>query len=134
MTPDISDVVLNEVVSTGDVVNGDWVELLNTSGSTIDIGGAIIADSENDHFYAIPANTMLAAGRTFVIRTEATGGFGLGGEDAVRLFRAGTTIEETSIPLDHHEWDQHAIGSYARQSSGMGGWIEDATPSYNAAN
>lgn len=131
VTPDISYVVLNEVVTTGDATNGDWVELLNTSGSTIDIGGAILADGRNS--YTIPANTPLAAGRTFVLRTQATAGFGLDGDDVIRLYRAGATVG-TSIPVDHFEWSQHATGSYARQSSGLGDWIVDATPSYNAAN
>lgn len=131
VTPDISYVVLNEVVTTGDAVNGDWVELLNTSGSTIDIGGAILADGR--HSYTIPASTPLAAGRTFVIRTQATAGFGLDGDDVIRLYRAGATVG-TSIPVDHFEWSQHAAGSYARQSNGLGDWIVDATPSYNAPN
>lgn len=135
VTPDISYVVLNEVVTTGDVTHGDWVELLNTSGSTIDIGGAIIADDSNDveHRYTIPAETMLAAGDTYVLETEKTAGFGLGKEDAVRLFRAGATVG-TSIPVDHHEWSEHAAGSYARQSSGLGIWIVDGTPSYDEGN
>ena len=132
VTPDISDVVLNEIVTTGDTVNGDWVELLNTSGSTIDIGGAIISDSNNTNAYTIPANTLLAAGRTYVFRT-ATAGWGLDGNDAVRFYRAGATVG-TSIPLDHHEWSQHAVGSNARQANGLGDWIIDATPSYDAAN
>ncbi len=129
VTPDISYVVLNEVVTTGDAVNGDWVELLNTSGSTIDIGGAILADRRNT--YTIPANTLLAAGRTFVLRTQATAGFGLDGNDVIRLFRDGATVG-TSIPVDHFEWSEHAAGSYARQASGLGDWAVDATPSYNA--
>jgi hypothetical protein len=135
VTPDISYVVLNEVVSTGDATHGDWVELLNTSGSTINIGGAIIADDSNEtgHSYTIPANTMLAKGDTYVLETEKTAGFGLGQEDAVRLFRAGATVG-ISIPVDHFEWSQHAAGSYARQSSGLGDWIVDATPSYDEAN
>ncbi|HTW14389.1 MAG TPA: lamin tail domain-containing protein [Nocardioides sp.] len=133
VTPDISYVVLNEVVSTGDAVNGDWIELLNTSGASIDISGAIIADSTNANTYVIPASTTLAAGATYVLRTEATAGFGLGSDDAARLYRAGATVG-TSIPVDHHEWSQHATGSYARQSNGLGVWVVDATPSYNAAN
>jgi Lamin Tail Domain len=135
VTPDISYVVLNEVVSTGDATHGDWVELLNTSGSTIDIGGAIIADDSNDieHRYTIPAKTMLAAGDTYVLETEKTAGFGLGKEDAVRLFRAGATVG-ASIPVDHFEWSEHAAGSYARQSKGLGVWIVDATPSYGEGN
>lgn len=130
-TPDISFVVLNEIVTTGD----DWVELLNTSEVTIDIGGAIIADESNaeDHRYTIPADTTLEAGDTYVITTQETAGFGLGKKDAVRLFRAEATVA-TAIPVDHHEWSQHANGSYARQEEGLGVWIEDETPTYNATN
>jgi hypothetical protein len=132
VTADISDVVLNEVVSTGDTVNGDWIELYNTASSTVDISGAIISDSNDTNAYVIPAGTLLAAGRTYVLRT-ATAGWGLDGNDAARFYRAGATVG-TSIPLDHHEWTAHAVGSYARQSSGLGDWIVDATPSFNAAN
>jgi hypothetical protein len=134
LTPDISDVVLNEVVSTGDTVHGDWIELLNTSGSTITIGGAIIADKIGNT-YTIPTGTTLAAGATYVFQPQTTSGWGLDSDDSVRLFRAGSTVS-TGIPVDHYEWDQHAgVGkSYARQSSGLGDWIVDATPSYNAAN
>jgi hypothetical protein len=134
LTPDISDVVLNEVVSTGDSVHGDWVELRNTSGSTITIGGAIIADKIGNA-YTIPAGTTLAAGATYVFQPQTTSGWGLDSDDSVRLFRAGSTVS-TGIPVDHFEWDQHAgVGaSYARQSGGLGVWTVDSTPSYNAAN
>jgi hypothetical protein len=133
VTPDISDVVLNEVVSTGDIVHGDWVELLNTSGSTITIGGAIIADKVNA--YTIPTGTTLASGATYVFQPQSTAGWGLDSSDSVRLFRAGSTVA-TGIPVDHFEWSQHAgVGSsYARQSSGLGDWMVDTTPSFNAAN
>jgi hypothetical protein len=133
LTPDISDVVLNEVVSTGDTVHGDWVELLNTSSSPITIGGAIIADKVNA--YTIPTGTTLAAGATYVFQPQTTAGWGLDSSDSVRLFRAGSTVA-TGIPVDHFEWSQHAgVGSsYARQSSGLGDWLVDTTPSFNAAN
>jgi hypothetical protein len=134
LTPDISDVVLNEVVSTGDTVHGDWVELLNTSASTITIGGAIIADKIGNT-YTIPAGTTLAAGATYVFQPLASTTWALDSDDSVRLFRAGSTVS-TGIPVDHFEWSQHAgVGSsYARQSSGLGDWIVDTTPSFNAAN
>jgi hypothetical protein len=134
LTPDISDVVLNEVVSTGDAVHGDWVELRNTSGSTITIGGAIIADKIGNTS-TIPTGTTLAAGATYVVQPQITSGWGLDSDDSVRLFRAGSNVS-TGIPVDHFEWDQHAgVGSsYARQASGLGDWIVDTTPSYNAAN
>ena len=139
VTPDVSDVVLNEIVTTGDTTHGDWVELLNTTGSAIDISGTIIADSTNLNTYTIPASTTLAAGDTYVLQTEVTAGFGLGKPDAVRFYRSGATVG-TSIPVDKHDWEAHptVIGSpfasFARQLNGTGDWIVDGTPSYDAAN
>lgn len=127
VTADLSDVVLNEVVTTGDTVHGDWVELLNTSGSTLAIGGMVIADCDENEF-TIPAMN-LAAGDTHVFNTEE-GEFGLGKEDCARLYRNSST----SIPIDHHEWSEHAERSYARQMHGFGIWIEDETPTYDATN
>lgn len=137
VTADLSDVVLNEVVTTGDTVHGDWIELLNTSGSTLDLGGMIIADCDG-HEYTIPAETMRAAGKTYVLNTAETAEFGLGKEDCARLYRDG----EASIPVDHHEWDEHPVAnpevnpfaSFARQSGGFGDWETDTSPSYNEGN
>jgi len=58
-------VVINEVLSHTDppVVDSDSIELLNTTGSSIDIGGWYLSDSSNNLLkYEIPGGTMLAAG------------------------------------------------------------------------
>ena len=54
-------VVINEVLSHQDNDNpGDWIELHNTSGSSIDIGGWFLSDSPGVLMkYTIPAGTVI---------------------------------------------------------------------------
>lgn len=134
ITPDISWVVLNEIESSGGTP-GDWIELYNTSNQAISLAGAQLSDSDNTHVYTIPANTTIAANGYYVVDIDSvTGGFGLGGDDAVRFFRAGKTVG-TDYPLDHHEWTVHATNSYGRTSSGLGDWVDQSCgTSKGAAN
>lgn len=134
ITPDLSWVVLNELESDGDATHGDWIELLNTSNQPIAIGGAVLSDGDDTHAYPIPAGTTIAAGDTYTVDIDnATGGFGLGGEDAVRLYRSGAVVG-TSIPLDHHEWSNHAPVTFARTANGFGDWTNSSSATYDAPN
>jgi hypothetical protein len=56
-------VVINEVLSHQDTDNpGDWIELRNTSGASINIGGWFLSDSRgNLKKYAIPGGTQIPA-------------------------------------------------------------------------
>ena len=56
-------VVVNEVLSHQDADNpGDWIELRNTRGAPIDLGGWFLSDSRgNLKKYAIPAGTTIPA-------------------------------------------------------------------------
>jgi hypothetical protein len=141
VVPDVSWVVLNEVESSAASGGQDFIELKNTASVSIDITGMILSDSDNTHAYAIPSTT-LAAGALYTVDIDnVTGGFGLGSSDAVRLFRAGTTVNASAIPLDHFEWTAHAIDpgspsvdkTYSRTASGLGDWVV-CTPTKNAAN
>ncbi|MCR1783952.1 lamin tail domain-containing protein [Nocardioides carbamazepini] len=130
--PDASWVVLNEIESS---VSGgqDFVELKNTASTAIDVTGMVLSDSDNTHAYVIPSTSPIAAGGLLTIEIDTvTGGFGLGSDDAVRLYRSGATVG-TSIPLDHHEWTVHATGTYSRTAGGLGDWA-DCTSTKNAAN
>lgn len=125
ITPDISWVVLNEIESSGGTP-GDWIELYNTSSQAISLDGAQLSDDDDTHVYTIPANTTIAAGGYYVVDIESvTGGFGLGGDDAVRFYRAGKTVG-VDYALDHHEWTVHAVNSYGRTSLGLGDWVDQS--------
>jgi hypothetical protein len=64
-------VVINEVLSHQDKDNpGDWIELHNTSGASINIGGWFLSDSRgNLKKYAISAGTQIPA-NGYVVFTE----------------------------------------------------------------
>jgi hypothetical protein len=64
-------VVINEVLSHQDTDDpGDWIELHNTTGSPINIGGWFLSDSRGDlKKYAIPGGAQIAA-NGYVVFTE----------------------------------------------------------------
>jgi hypothetical protein len=64
-------VVINEVLSHQDTDNpGDWIELHNTAGASINIGGWFLSDSRgNLKKYEIPAGTLIPA-NGYVVFTE----------------------------------------------------------------
>ncbi|WP_426724305.1 lamin tail domain-containing protein [Curtobacterium flaccumfaciens] len=121
-----SPVRINEVESQ-DGTPGDWVELTNTGSTTVDLGGYVLRDSEDDHAYTIPAGTTVAAGG-FTVLDEAAFGFGLGKADSARLFDArGAVVDSTS-------WTAHAATTYGRNPDGTGDFAETAAPTKGAAN
>ncbi len=101
---DGNSVVINEInySSPQDKDAGDWVELFNWGRVDLDISGWVFKDSENDHQFVIPENTVLASNAFLVLCRSiadfdvvnpgisgAIGDFdfGLSGSgDAVRLF------------------------------------------------
>ena len=103
-------VVINEVESNGDPV-GDWVELANRdTEQSVDISGWSILDDDDSHDPIVfPEGTEIESGGYLSIITEKTpGGFGLGGNDSVRLFDAdGKVVDETS-------WEGHAATTWGR--------------------
>ncbi|MHC4560871.1 MAG: lamin tail domain-containing protein, partial [Planctomycetota bacterium] len=57
--PNPGDVVINEVLAHSHDAASDWIELYNTTGSTIDIGGWFLSDSNSN-----PAKYKIAGGTT----------------------------------------------------------------------
>jgi hypothetical protein len=84
-SPNPGAVVVNEVLSTPQAgsTGGDFVELRNTTGGDLDIGGWYLTnDSLNLKRFRIPADTVLPAGG-YVVFNQATLGFDIsaaGGE------------------------------------------------------
>lgn len=108
---------INEVESSGGTP-GDWVELYNAGGSTVNIGGFQFVDNDATHTkYVIPAGTMLPAGGYYVL-DEAQFSFGLGGNDAATLYGTdGTTV------IDSYTWTTAATTTYGRCPNGSGVFI-----------
>ena len=119
-------VKFNEVESSGGVP-GDWAELFNTGGVSVDMSGYVFKDNDDTHTYTIPAGTVIPAGGYFVIE-EAVMGFGLGSADAVRLFDA------SGSPRDSYSWTTHASTTYGRCPNGTGAFFTMTTVTKGTVN
>ena len=117
----------------------DWVELYNSGGTAVNIGGWGLSDEQDTPMkWTFPANTMIPAGGYLVVmcdgREEANGtssylhaGFSLSASgEAVRLYNAGGVLQSavTSIP------DQDSFHTWGRNPNGDGtyGFLDTATP------
>ena len=121
-----SDVRLNEVESNGDSA-GDWVELLNTGTTAVDVSGWGVLDDDSSHTPArVPSGTVLQPGGYYVVTVEP--GFGLGSADQARLLTAsGAVVDSTS-------WTAHASTTYGRCPNGTGAFTTTQAPTKGAAN
>ena len=65
-------IVINEIVTNGTGVDGDWIELQNTTSENFDIGHWYLSDDElNPQKYRFPAGTILAAGGFLILNQTA---------------------------------------------------------------
>lgn len=125
-TPASSGVVVNEVFSRGSAENPDYVELLNVTGSELNLAGWTLTDDDPAHVYVFPEGTVVPPGGRLVIAEGADFDFGLGGADAVNLFNAQGAL------VDAHAWTSH-VGSAGRCPEGTGEFFP-MTPTKGAPN
>ncbi|WP_426241424.1 lamin tail domain-containing protein [Nocardioides sp. LHG3406-4] len=133
----LNKIKINEVESSGDAVNGNWIELTNVTGAAIDVSGAILSDNNNGHIFTIPASTTIPAGgyKAFVVQDAAeVGAFGLGDVDSARLFVAGTVDLATATPVDSFSWNTHSPKTYGRVPNGSGAFTNTAAATFGTAN
>jgi hypothetical protein len=123
-----SPIRINEVESQ-DGTPGDWVELVNTGTTVVDLGGYVLRDAEDtsSHTYTVPAGTAIAPG-AFTVLDEATFGFGLGKADSARLWTPAGVL------VDSFSWTAHAATTWGRNPDGTGAFAETAEPTKGAAN
>jgi hypothetical protein len=91
--PSIGDVVINEVLpAPNSIFSTEWIELYNTTSSSLDISGMWIDDivGGGGAPKQIPANTTLAPGGYYVMDTSSF--FNNSGDDATLLGTDGTTV------------------------------------------
>lgn len=134
----LAGIVINEVESSGDSVNGNWIELRNTKAiGSVNLSGAILSDNNNGHTFTIPSGTTIAAGqyKAFVVEDAAgVGAFGLGVVDSARLFVAGTTDLATATAVDSFSWNTHSPTTYGRVPNGTGAFTNTSASTFGAAN
>lgn len=120
-------IVVNEAESNGGTP-GDWAELYNAGTTPADVSGWRVVDNDVTHVpYTIPAGTIIPPGGTMVVE-EAQFGFGLGSNDAVRLFNPNGTL------VDTYAWTTHAITTYGRCPNGTGAFRVTTSPTKNGPN
>ncbi len=118
-----SDVFINEVRTS----NPDFVELVNTGASAVDVGNWAITDSESllpGHVYVIPVGTTIPAGGLLVIEGDESGEqsqltFGMSATDAVRLLSPYEQL------VHSHSWsgEHQNTGSRCPDQSNPGAFV-----------
>lgn len=112
-TGPVASVVINEVVSSGGEPD-DWVELYNTGNDVVDLGGYVMKDDNDERTDTLPSPTLIAPGEFLVLDYDVHFSFGLGGNDAFRLYNTDGQL------VASYEWEAHAPTSYGRCPDGTG--------------
>lgn len=125
-------VKLNEV----DSQPADWVELVNTGGSPLDLSGYELRDNSDDHSWKFPAGATIAPGEYLVVAEntpgiigDAHGAFGdaigIGGADRIRLFTPDGSLLDDTGPWEGHAAlaGDAALATLARCVDGAGDFL-----------
>lgn len=124
------DVAINEIESNGDAT--DWVEIVNTGASAVDLSGWSVMDNDPNGHAAettpLPAGTTLAPGAYFVFDQPADFVFGLGNGDTV------TIRDSSGNTVDEHVYAAHADGVLARCADGTGEFADVAVSTKGLRN
>ena len=127
-------ITINEIVAS--FFGGpDWIELFNGSGEDLDISNWSLWDDQDRDPFIIPAGTIIKAGEYLVVEHDKTGEtgflFGLGAEDAVRLFDDGEGLSDSTQWLDGQAPEGK---SWGRIPDGEGDFRTLQTPSPGEPN
>jgi hypothetical protein len=112
---------------------GDWVELINTGSTPVDLSGFVFRDNNDLASYVLPAGSIVPANGYLVLDESINGSvgfpFGLGAGDAARLFAPGGTIL-----IDSFTWTTHAQVTWGRCPNGTGPWTDANSATKGAVN
>ena len=118
-------VFINEIESNEPVTDIDWIEIINTGNSDIDISGWFVTDDKglervaNNKEWRIADGTVLKAGAILVIEHDsALDNLSLGKDDTVSLYDRSETL------LDSYTYSGHAKGTYSRVPDGTGAFVD----------
>ena len=127
----------DDVGVAGAPVDGEWVEIFNPTGATVDVAGYVLYDNNNTHTLAISGANTDTGGTTIpslgylVVYRDGDADFELQntGGDEVRLFT--DTIGGGGVLVDNHVYTRNADEnkSFARIPDGSTNWVDpDGTP------
>jgi hypothetical protein len=122
---------------------GDWVEIRNITGSSIDISNWIFKDKNDTSAYIIPSGTILPAGANRVIAAElskfnvefptvnAMGPFSFGfdnSKEVIRLFNSSGVLQYSMQYRDYYPWPADADGGgYTLEIGDINGFVNDGS-------
>ncbi|MEM6348214.1 MAG: lamin tail domain-containing protein [Bacteroidota bacterium] len=124
------ELVLNEIMYADDPSRGggDWIELYNASEESMDLSQWVLGDETSENRYAFPPGTLLSAKEYLVVCRDPAAflgafpgtdispvalGFGLGKEDAVRLWNPDGLLVDSVIYSNQAPWPTIADGKGA---------------------
>ncbi|WP_084125297.1 lamin tail domain-containing protein [Demequina sp. NBRC 110054] len=125
------DLAINEVESNGD--DTDWVEVINLTGSPIDISGWSIKDNDDSRTDVVPDGTVVPAYGIVVIDQQSATypegfDFGLGDGDTFRLYDLSGELAAKAT------WDAHASVTWGRCPDGTGDWTDTTVSTQGEPN
>ncbi|WP_350347644.1 lamin tail domain-containing protein [Agromyces sp. G08B096] len=124
-------IAINEIESNGDAT--DWVEVVNTGTTPVDLSGWTLMDSDPIGHAAdvtpVAAGTVLAPGAFFVFDGGQHFTFGLGGADTATIRNAD------GLAVAEHTWGpDHAPVTLARCPDGTGDFADSQAATKGASN
>lgn len=123
-----ADIRVNEVQPRGAISNTGWLELVNTTSSSVDLAGWSLIDANFfGPVYTFPPNTVIAPGDRLVL--DDTGlPFTLDDADVVHLF------SRFGVLVDGAVWGAQGAGTRSRCPDGAGEFRDAAMPTKGARN
>lgn len=121
--PDTPKLVINEIETDS---TPDWVELMNSGDTPLDISGVTLNGRANAVSYTVPAATVLDPGAFYLVHDAS---FKLKKNDKVTLLSADGTTE-----LDAYEWGDLHLSTWGRVPNGTGSFVQLSSKTPGAAN
>lgn len=121
--PESPQLVINEIETDG---SPDWVELMNSGDTPLDISGFTLSGRANGVTHTVPAATVLDPGAFYLVSDAA---FKLKKKDQLRLLAA-----DGSTQLDAYEWGDQHLSTWGRVPNGTGDFVQLSSKTPGAAN
>ncbi|MDI6023214.1 lamin tail domain-containing protein [Leucobacter sp. UT-8R-CII-1-4] len=121
--PETPQLVINEIETDG---SPDWVELMNSGDTPLDISGVTLNGRQNVVTYTVPATTVLDPGGFYVVNDAS---FKLKKSDKLTLLAADGVTQ-----LDAYEWGDQHLSSWGRLPNGTGDFVQLSSKTPGAAN
>lgn len=104
-----------------------YVELVNATRAAVDVSGWTLTNKDVRQTFVFPAGTTIEPGGLLVV-DETSLPFGLGANDAVRLF------SRFGVLVDGFEWKEEAATTFGRCPDGTSDFVTTTAPTKGTAN